>query len=57
MRYHGKKTACAITEERQIACVIMERRQITCAIVEKHFCSSSLLQNSEKILCGIYKPP
>ena len=43
MCYNGKKTACAITEKRQIACVIMEKRQIACAIMEKYFRSSSFL--------------
>ena len=36
MCYHGKKSACTITEKREIACVIMENKQLARVITEKN---------------------
>ena len=36
MCYHGKKSACTITEKREIACVIMESKQLARVITEKN---------------------
>ena len=49
------KIACVIIEKKT-ACAITERRQIACVIKAKILFSSFVFQNSAKISYGTYKP-